>query len=112
MNEAQQTPPEPTPVFPTNLGKLVLDPWQHALAAGMRQALKVGVPAHNVIEMLLNHLASVVAMLEPPGVRAETVKALVEHFPSMVRQHVDARDKTPGGVFVPPGVKLNGHAGN
>lgn len=102
--------PKPTapPNLPVNLGKLVLEPWQHALAAGMRHALRVGVPTHDVIGMLLNHLASVVAMVEPPGVRAALVKGLVESFPDMIRQHVDARQMTSGGVFIPQGAQPPG----
>lgn len=100
--EKQAVPPLGLPI---NLGKLVLEPWQHALAAGMRHALRVGVPVNNVIEMLLNHMASVVALVEPPGVRAALVKGLVESFPDMIRQHVDARQTTQGGVFIPPGIQ-------
>jgi hypothetical protein len=87
--------------IPTNLGKFVLDPLNHAIAAGEREALKVGVPASDVIEMLLNHLASVVAMIEPAGVRAETIKDVIRAFPGLVTKHVDARHMSPGGVFMP-----------
>lgn len=88
-------------VLPPNLGKAILDPLSHALAAGEREALKIGVPTHDVVEMLLNHLASVVAMIEPAAVRAVTVEGLVENFSLMVRKHVDARYMTPGGILVP-----------
>jgi hypothetical protein len=87
--------------LPRNLGPLVLTTLDHALAAGEREALKVGVPAHNVIEMLLNHLASVVAMIEPAGARYEVIKGLVESFSTMVAKHVDRRYTTAGGVKLP-----------
>ena len=98
-NETQASPTVAAP--PLNLGKLILDPLNHALAAGERQALKVGVPTHDVVEFLLNHLASVVAMVEPAGARAATVEGLVANFAKMVTQHVDARKTTNGGVYVP-----------
>ena len=86
---------------PANIGKAILDPLNHALAAGEREALKIGVPTHEVVEMLLNHLASVVAMIEPPQARALVVEGLVENFAVMVRKHVDATQRTPGGIIVP-----------
>lgn len=87
--------------LPSNIGKAILDPLNHALAAGEREALKVGVPTHDVVEMLLNHLASVVAMVEPPQARALVVEGLVENFATMVRKHIDAMERSPGGIIVP-----------
>jgi hypothetical protein len=102
MSETSPTPPtDVKPSIPANLGPFVLAPLNHALAAGEREALKVGVPPHNVIEMLLNHLASVVAMVEPPGARKATIEQLVTQFGDMVAQHVRARMTTPGGVLLP-----------
>jgi hypothetical protein len=87
--------------LPPNLGKTLLEPLNHAIAAGEREALKLGVPTHDVVEMLLNHLASVVAMIEPSGVRAATIEGLVEGFAPMVQRHVLLRYTTPGGVLMP-----------
>jgi hypothetical protein len=87
--------------LPANLGKTLLEPLNHALAAGEREALKLGVPTHDVVEMLLNHLASVVAAIEPSGVRAATIEGLVENFAPMVHKHVVAQRTTKGGIFVP-----------
>ena len=95
--ETTSTPPQ----LQGNLGKLVLDPLNHAIAAGEREALKVGVPTHDVVEMLLNHLASVVAMIEPAGVRVSTIEGIIESFARLVRQHVDARLTSPGGIVHP-----------
>jgi len=94
-------PTDIAPKIPANLGKFVLDPLNHALAAGEREALKIGVPTHDVIEMILNHVASVVAMIEPPGVRAETIKDVIKAFPELVRKYVEVRHTSPGGVFMP-----------
>ena len=68
--DIQEKPARVAPQLPPNLGKALLEPLNHAIAAGEREALKIGVPSTDVIEMLLNHLASVVAMIEPAGARA------------------------------------------
>ena len=91
----------PTLQLPPNLGKALLEPLNHAIAAGEREALKIGVPSTDVIEMLLNHLASVVAMIEPVGARAATIEGLVAGFAPMVQKHVQARYMTPGGILTP-----------
>lgn len=85
-----------------NVGKLVLQPLEHCIAAGVRQAFKIGVPGHAVIEMLLNHLASVIAMVEPAGARIETQQAILNGaLQSLIQQHVEARKTSTGGVFIP-----------
>jgi hypothetical protein len=84
-----------------NLARTMLDPLNHAIAAGTREALRLGVPAHAVIEMQLNHLASLIAQLEPAGLRLTVIEDVVRQLSTMVRQHVDARNKTPGGVIIP-----------
>jgi hypothetical protein len=86
---------------PADLAKFALAPLDHAIAAGEREALKRGVPTHAVIEMLLNHLASVSAMVEPPQAREGLVRDVVGAFAGLVRQHVEARYTTAGGVLLP-----------
>jgi hypothetical protein len=90
--------PNPTNI---NLARTMLDPLNHAVAAGTREALRLGVPAHAVIEMQLNHLASLIAQLEPAGLRLTVIEDVVRQLSTMVRQHVDAKNKTPGGVIIP-----------
>lgn len=74
-----------------NLGVLILRPVEHALAAAEREALAIGVPTHDVIQMLMNHLASIVACVEPPGVRAELTKDIMTNLGGLIRQHVERR---------------------
>jgi hypothetical protein len=81
--------------------RILLEPVNHGFASAEREALKRGVPAHMMVELLLNHLASVVAMIEPAGAREATVTQLVKDFAPMVRRHVDARMTSPGGVILP-----------
>jgi len=96
--------PKP-PEDPVAVWRLLLEPINHGLASATRKALEMQVPAHSVIEMYLNHLASTVAMIEPAGAREETLKNLVSSFAPMVRRHVDARMTSPGGVIMPRGTK-------
>lgn len=101
-DEATITEPnEKAPQLQGALAKVVLDPLNYGLAAGCRRALEVGVPSHVMIEMLLNHLASVCAMVEPAGARETLIRDLVGSFAIMVNKHVDARYTTSGGVMLP-----------
>lgn len=84
-----------------NISKAILSPLNHAIAAGEREALKVGVPTHEVLEMLLNHLASVVSLIEPPGAREAALKDVVGSFATLVKQHVDRRMTSPAGLHLP-----------
>ncbi len=90
---------------PLVVWRILMEPINHGFAAATREALRQKVPAHWVIEMLLNHLASVVAMIEPSGAREELVKKLVMDFSPMVRKHVEARLTTPGGILLPRAVQ-------
>jgi len=51
--------------------------------------------------MLLNHLASVTAMVQPPPARAVLVEQICAQFSGLVSQHVRALNTTPGGVLLP-----------
>jgi len=84
-----------------NIGRTLIEPLNHGLAAGCRKALELGVPAHTMVEMLLNHMASVVAMVEPPGAREGLMKDVVRQFSTMVNRHVEARHTTKSGLLMP-----------
>jgi hypothetical protein len=84
-----------------NLARTMLDPLNHGMAAGTRKALELGVPVHAVIEMQLNHIASTVAQLEPAGLRLQVIEDVVRQLASLVRQHVDAKNRTAGGIILP-----------
>jgi hypothetical protein len=104
LTEPTWTPPDQTPNPPQLQGavaRMALDPMSYALAAGCRRALQVGVPPVIIIEMLLNHLCSVVALVEPPGSREATIQDLVRSFAPLVNKHVDAKSTSPGGVILP-----------
>jgi hypothetical protein len=88
-----------------NVAKILLEPINHALAVWARKSFELGLPAHSVIELYLNHMASVVAQIEPAGAREECTKQLVSGFAAMVGKHLDARMTTPGGVILPRAIK-------
>lgn len=88
---------------PGNLGKTILLPVNAALAAAEREALKLGVPTHEIIQLLLDHLTSIVGHIEPSGVRAQTLKDVVAAIPVLVKKHVELRHMTPGGIVLPRG---------
>lgn len=92
--------------IPESVGKMILEPLNHGFASAEREALKQGVAAHAMIGMLLNHMASICAMVEPAGVREELVKSLVSSFVDMVQKHLVARITTQGGVILPPGTQI------
>jgi hypothetical protein len=95
----------PAELIPDQISKFILEPLNHGIAASMRTALKQGVQAHAAIELLLNQLASVVALIEPAGAREQTIKDVISHFAPMTRKYVDMRNTTPGGVILPGGIK-------
>jgi hypothetical protein len=85
-------------ITPADIGKMLIEPLNYALAAGSRQALAVGVPARDIIEMHLNHLASVISLIEPTGVREQTVMDVIASLNSLVTKHIEART---GGIIAP-----------
>ena len=74
------------------------------LGAQERRCLEAGVPVEALIEMLLNHSASLAAIVEPPGMRAIVVQEIIDSIPTLVREHVAVRQRTPGGLWLPPGM--------
>lgn len=90
----------PTPPVP-DINRTLLEPLNHGIAAATRTLLKLGVSAERVIELHLNQLCSVIAQLEPHGLRVKTIEDVVKSFAPLVRQHVEAARTTPGGIIKP-----------
>lgn len=89
------------PPLPKNIYQTMLEPLNHGLAVAERKALELGVPTDKVLEMLLNHLTSVLAQIEPAGAREEAVKDIIRAIAPMTSRYVEARSMTPGGVILP-----------
>lgn len=101
MADSKPSPISTNGIPSSVLAPLILGPLDYALAAGARRALECGAPTERLIELLLNHLASVVAMVEPAGAREGIIRSLVGSFAPMVKQHVDARLTSAGGIVHP-----------
>lgn len=89
------------PDVPKNIYQTMLEPLNHGLAVAERKALELGVPTDKVLEMLLNHLTSVLAMIEPAGARESAVKDVIKSIAPMTSRYVEARNTTPGGLLLP-----------
>lgn len=98
---APDSAPVVPPVIPENLGRILLEPLNHGMAAAERKALELGVPAHDMLNMLMNHLTSILAMIEPPGAREEAIKDVVRSVAPMTQRHYELRHMSPGGVILP-----------
>lgn len=85
---------------PENVWKILLEPTNHALAAGLREALRQGVPVHTTIEMLLNQIASIVANVQPPQIRGELTQQIIRSLGPLVQKYVERANITPGGVIM------------
>lgn len=90
--------PEPRAIDPR---LLALGPVDHGIAAMERQLLGLGVPHETLARIMLNHAASIIALIEPPIVRAQVMKNLIGNFPEAVRLANLAASKTDGGVILP-----------
>jgi len=88
-------------ILPPEVIKKVLSPLNHALAAAERDCLEQGIPITALIDLVMEHAISLVAFVEPPGVRAEMVKQLIARISPDVRKHVEARQTTKGGIILP-----------
>jgi hypothetical protein len=103
--------PESRAPLPPAAAKVLVDILAHGLGAMERRCLEQGVQVQDIIDCLLNHCASLVAIVEPGGMRAELVRSIIDSVPTLVREHVAARQRTPGGVFLPPGAARAMRAG-
>lgn len=80
-----------TQITPQMISKLILDPINNGFAAALRDALKSGVPARDIIELTLNQMVSIVAMVEPKSVREALIMDVIGSINPLVVQHVEAR---------------------
>jgi len=86
---------------PRDLAQIALSPFDHGLGATERQLLAVGVPAEILMTVLLQHAASILALIEPAEIRAQMLRNVIGNFPVMVRTAQLAASKTAGGVILP-----------
>ncbi len=85
----------------TNLTAAAMTPVDNGIAAMERSLLGLGVPIPFLARVLMQHSASIVALAEPPAIRAEIMKSLIRDFPAMIRRAQLASATTTGGVILP-----------
>ena len=78
--------------------------FDHAVAAMERQLLAGGAPVDFLARVMMQHAASILALVEPAAVRAEVMKMLIGNFPAQVRAAQLAASTTKSGLVVPVGV--------
>ncbi len=99
LENATGAPKMPLP----DINRTLIAPFNQAMAAGTREMLRLGITINAILEMQINHLASTVAQIEPPGARLAAIEDIVRQFSPLVRAHVDMKNTTAGGVIVPNG---------
>ena len=77
--------------------------FDHAVAAMERQLLAGGTPIDFLARVLMQHAASILALVEPATIRSEIMKALIGNFPAQVRAAQVAASTTRSGLVVPAG---------
>ncbi len=102
-NQPHKETSQSQPPLPPAAAKALVEILAHGLGAMERRCLEQGVPVQELISVLLNHVASLVAVVSPPGMRAIVAQDIIDSVPNLVREHVSARQRTPGGVFLPLG---------
>lgn len=80
---------------------LSLTPVDHGIAAMERQLLAMGVPIRLLAQVLLNHSASIVSLIDPPEIRAQVMKELIGNYARMVETARTAAATTRGGIILP-----------
>ena len=90
-----EAPPKP------NIVEAAMMPVDHGIAAMERQLLALGVPVTFLARVLMQHAASIIALVEPPAIRAQAMAELIRNFPAMVRRAQLASATTAGGVILP-----------
>ncbi len=80
---------------------VAVTPFDHMVAAGERALLNMGIPIPFLARILMQHAASLVALVEPPAIRHEILKELVSNFPAAVRRAQLASATTTGGIILP-----------
>jgi hypothetical protein len=72
-----------------------------AVGSAVGVCLGIGTPAEQIMNLLVEHLARVLALVEPEQVRNAVLGEIRRNLPGVLHRHVEARMKTPGGVLLP-----------
>jgi hypothetical protein len=76
------------------------------LTAQIALMLSVPVPATDIMNMLVEHVARLLSLVEPEQLRNSILAEIRRNLPVVLNRHVEARNTTSGGVFVPAGARI------
>ena len=74
-----------------------------AVQSGVGTALNIGLPASDVMNLLIEHVMRVLSLVEPDQARNAVLGEIRQNLPGVLNRHVEARLRTPGGVLLPEG---------
>jgi hypothetical protein len=84
----------------------MLNTTNSGLTAQIALMLSVPVPATDIMNMLVEHVARLLSLVEPEQLRNSILAEIRRNLPVVLNRHVEARNTTSGGVFVPPGARI------
>lgn len=79
----------------------------HAIAAVERELVKMGCPLEFLVKVLLQHAASVIALMESPIMRQEVMATAIGNFPGQVKVALNMAAMTKGGIVVPKDAQVS-----
>ena len=94
-----------------NLLNYAISPFDHGVAAMERQLIRLGIPLEMLARAMMQHAASICALIEPAALRAEVMQKLIRNFPAQVQVAKVEASKTQGGVIVPNGAHVDAPTG-
>ncbi len=93
---------------PSKTAKMLVESLAAGLHGQMEVMLKMGLAEDDLVAMLSNAIAGIIAHAEPAQRREQLTTAAAHFIPVAVdRYHVE-RHKTPGGVILPGTVPTRG----
>lgn len=88
----------------------------HVLAIGLLNVsihsqinlmLQQRVAATDIMNLLIEHVAMLLALVEPAGLRSTILDEIRKNLPAVLDRHVAGRRTTAGGIYVPqPGDRV------
>lgn len=73
-----------------------------SIAAQIGGLLQIKADAADIMNMLIEHTAKLLSLVEPEQHRNAILADIRRNLPGVLNRHVEARNTTPGGIYVPP----------
>lgn len=105
---ANDTPPPAGTIAQQQASAIALSMLNASMHAQVGLALGgMKVNATDVMNLLVEHLANVLSLVEPDQLRNTILGEIRRNLPEVLNRHVLARKTTAGGIFVPgPGTRV------